>query len=456
MSIHALGQALPSAFNQGVCDVPGLRLNPICVGAGAVQDTVGGLAGSAAGAAVREMAQAIVGAAKEVAGAVAAFLAAPSHPDLGQRWFTANFNEVMAASGAFAALLFLLGIGRAIMTSSMAELGRVVAFTVLAFAGSTIAITLTQAFVLFTDAATAQLGAGTKTDIASLFAGLMQPLGPMPIASPGQAVLAGVLAVFIGLGMLAVYLELFVRNVMIHVIVFFVPLMLMGTIWGPTRRWAKRGAEFLAVLILSKFVLFAVIALGWSAIASFDANQLNTSWASVLTGVVLVVVAAWMPWLLFKLLPFMEAHVRSAMSRSDARAGLAAPMNAASTPVRVMQANLGRAAQLAMAVKTGGASKVAGAGAAGAGGGAAGGFAAGRGFGSGGSPGSGPRGGGSQPSPSTGSRPTGTGAGSGPAAFPAQTGQPSSGSGGSPGSAVPPGRTTGAADRAGATGGERR
>jgi hypothetical protein len=388
------------ALPVGYCDLPGMGATTPCQVGGALRAGLGEVAGGAAAAAVREMASAVVGAAKEVAGAVAGFLSAPADPDLGQSWFTASFGQVMAASGGFAVLLFLLGIGSAVLHSSTGELGRVAAYTVLAFAGSAVAITLVQAFVLFTDAATEQLSAGTRTDITSLFARLMSPLTAMTNGVAAQAVLAVLLAVLIGLGMLAVYLELFVRSVMIHVLVLFVPLMLMGTIWAPTRRWAKRGTEFLAVLVLSKFVLFAVIALGWSAITAVPGPHqpatdsgstaarstgtitgLHTAWASVLTGVVLVVVAAWLPWLLFKLLPFMETHARTALTRGDARAGLAAPAHAAATPVRVLGANLGRAAQLAGAVKTGGASQLA---AAGAGGGAGRGGAGRRGGGAGG------------------------------------------------------------------------
>jgi hypothetical protein len=347
---------LTTSLSSGVCQLPGMNANPVCAAPDLVHGAVGQVAGSAVSSALRETAEAVVGAAKDVAGAVAPFLTTPADPQLTQPWFQHSLANVLTACSSYAALLFILGVGSAMIKSSTAELGRVVAHTVLAFAGSTVAVVLVQMFVVFTDAATAQLSDGMRTDITTLFSTLMSPLGPMPTASPGQAILAMLLGALIGLGMLAVYLELFVRSVMIHVVVFFVPLMLIGTIWAPTRRWAKRGAEFLGILVVSKFVLFAVIALGWSAIDSFRADQLATSWSSVLTGIVLVVVAAWMPWLLFKMLPFMESHLRSAMTRADARAGLTAPAAAVATPLRTAQSQLQRAGRVALAVKTGGAS----------------------------------------------------------------------------------------------------
>jgi hypothetical protein len=162
-----------------------------------------------------------------------------------------------------------------------------------------------------------------------------------------------VLGVFIGLGALAVYLELFVRNVMIHVVVYFLPLMLAGTIWGPTRRWARRAIEFLSVLIVSKFVVYAVIAFGWSAVASFNDQRLATSWASVLTGIVLVGVAAYLPWLLFKMLPFMEAQLHGAITRRDAGRAATAPAHTASAGLRTLEGNLRQAATVAAFVKAG-------------------------------------------------------------------------------------------------------
>ena len=375
--VLAASAALPSAAPAtGVCDIPGINLNPACLGG----DAVGGLVGGIAGGAIRELAEAVVGAVTEILEAVLGFLAAPISPDVQENWLASSVDRMLAASATFAALFFLFGIGRAILRASPRELGRVVAYTVAAFAGSGVALSLTQAFIVLVDVATGQVAAGTPRDITETFTGLTRPLGILAAGSGGQALLASLLGLFVGLAALAVYLELFVRNVMIHVVVYFLPLMLIGTIWGPTRSWGRRGIEFLAVLILSKFVLFAVIALGWSAVASFDDAALSASWASVLTGFVLIAVAAWLPWLLFKLLPFMEVHVRSAMTRHDARAGMTAPLASAGAPMRTLEGNLRRAAGVAALVKGGpaAAALVAGGGA-GAGGGF-GGFLASRSF----------------------------------------------------------------------------
>lgn len=350
-SASAFISAVPSSgtLAAGICDIPGVNLNPACLGGGAVDGLVGGIAGGA----IRELAEAVVGAVTEILEAVLGFLASPISPDVQENWLTSSVARMLSASATFAALFFMFGIGRAILRASPRELGRVVVYTVAAFAGAGVALSLTQAFIVLVDVATAQVAAGTPRDITETFTALTHPLGILAAGSAGQALLSALLGMFVGLAALAVYLELFVRNVMIHVVVYFLPLMLIGTIWGPTRRWGRRGIEFLAVLILSKFVLFAVIALGWSAVGSFDDAALSTSWASVLTGFVLIAVAAWLPWLLFKLLPFMEVHVQAAMTRHDARAGMTAPLKSAGAPLRTLEGNLRRAAGVAALVKGG-------------------------------------------------------------------------------------------------------
>ena len=345
----ALATAATGLPASGVCDIPGVNLSPACLGG----DAVGGLVGGIAGSAIQELAEAVVGAVTQVLEAVVGFLAAPIQPDVQQNWLATSVDRMLAASATFAALFFVFGVAQAILRSSPRELGRVVGYTVGAFAGAGVALALTQAFIVLVDVASAQVAAGTGQDMAETFTAMMKPLGAMVATGPGGSLLAALLGGLVGLAALAVYLELFVRNVMIHVVVYFLPLMLLGGIWGPTRRWGKRGIEFLGVLILSKFVLYAVISLGWSAVASFDDTSLSTAWASVLTGFVLIAVAAWMPWLLFKLLPFMEVHVRSAMNRHDARGSLTAPLTSAGAPMRTLESNLRRAAGVAALVKGG-------------------------------------------------------------------------------------------------------
>ncbi|MGH8894736.1 MAG: type IV secretion system protein [Actinomycetes bacterium] len=361
-----LADSISAAASSSPIDCDGLtgRINPAC----RLGDLAEQAAGSVAGGAIRELAEGVVGAASEVLTSVLAFVAAPIHPELDSQWYVEGFQRMVSVSALFATVFFLVGLMQSVVHRSTSDLGRVVGFTVGAFAASGIVLYLAQGFIALVDVATAQVAAGAPKDMVQTFDALIRPLTQLTAGSPGQAFLAMLLGLFVALASLAMYVELFIRNVMIHVVVYFLPLMLVGTIWGPTRRWARRAIEFLAVLIFSKFVLYAVVALGWSAVSSFDDQRLTASWGSVLTGLVLLTVAAFMPYLLFKLLPIMEAHVGRALTRHDAGRLAAAPMSPVSSSMRTLDMNLGRAARVAAVFAGGGAGAAVGGALAGAGG----------------------------------------------------------------------------------------
>lgn len=349
-------QAAQSPFS---CDGLSGEFNPACK----IKDFTGDAAGAVASGAVSELAQAVVGAANEVLGAVLEFISAPIRPDLDTDLYVEGFGRMVAVSGVFATVLFLLGLIQAVARRSLSDLGRVVGYTVGAFAATGVLLYLAQGFVALVDVATAQVAAGAPQDAVDTFEALMSPLTALAAGSLGKAFLAVLLGLGVALGALAIYLELFLRAVTIHVLVYFLPLMLIGSIWEPTRRWAKRGIEFLAVVIFSKFVLFSVVALGWSAVSSFGDQRLSTSWASVLTGLVLLIVAAFLPYLLFKLLPFMEAHVGRALAGRHAGRIASAPISPVTASMRTLDTNLGRVSRIAalFAGGAGGASAAAGA-----------------------------------------------------------------------------------------------
>ena len=126
-----------------LCSIPFANANPACWAEGAIGNAIEGIAGGA----VRELAQAVVGSVQELFGAILDFLATPVRPDLQAEWFAANVDRMIAVSATFALLFFLFGLGQAIVRSSMRELGRVVGFTVLAFAVSGVALALAQGFI---------------------------------------------------------------------------------------------------------------------------------------------------------------------------------------------------------------------------------------------------------------------------------------------------------------------
>jgi hypothetical protein len=88
--------------------------------------------------------------------------------------------------------------------------------------------------------------------------------------------------------------------------------MFAAIVWPARRVWAVRTVEVLVALILSKVAIVAVLALGGAALAHSGAGGLSR----LLGGLALVVIGAFSPWVLFRLIPLTEVaaaavgHVR--------------------------------------------------------------------------------------------------------------------------------------------------
>jgi hypothetical protein len=101
---------------------------------------------------------------------------------------------------------------------------------------------------------------------------------------------------------IALWAELLIRDAAVYVIVLMLPLFFAAMVWPARRIWAARAVELLVALILSKFVIVAVLTLGGAALG----HALVPGPASVLTGMTLVMLAAFSPWALMRLLPLHE------------------------------------------------------------------------------------------------------------------------------------------------------
>ena len=134
-------------------------------------------------------------------------------------------------------------------------------------------------------------GAGTTVSNLSTSAALL------PTGTPGFGVF------FIGLVevVTAVLLlfELIVRNALPSLLLALSPVIAAASIFAPMRRVAWRSVETFVALALAKFVVVVALGIGASAVAS-------GSLYVVLTGVALVLIAVLAPFVLLRVVPFLE------------------------------------------------------------------------------------------------------------------------------------------------------
>jgi hypothetical protein len=128
-------------------------------------------------------------------------------------------------------------------------------------------------------------------------------------------------------GGLALWLELALRAAAVELAVYFMPLALAGLVWPATAHWAKRLLELLGALLLAKPVVVGALCLGANALTSARAGP-----SSMVTGAAILLLAAFAPMVLLKLVPIVEvsaiAHLQG-VSRQPLRAAERAAQRAA-------------------------------------------------------------------------------------------------------------------------------
>ena len=82
----------------------------------------------------------------------------------------------------------------------------------------------------------------------------------------------------------ALWIELLMREAAVYVIVLMLPLAFAAMVWPARRIWAVRAVELLVALILSKFAIVAVLALGGAAISVSAGHSSSTG---IMAGAVL-------------------------------------------------------------------------------------------------------------------------------------------------------------------------
>lgn len=132
----------------------------------------------------------------------------------------------------------------------------------------------------------------------------------------GASIVTFLLSLVVVVGGLVLWLELSLRAIAVELAVFFMPLALAGVIWPATSHFAKRFVALLVSLLLMKPVIVGALALGTAALSADRGG-------SIVSGAAMLLVAAFAPLALFKMVPLVEvsalAHLHD-LSRQPVRA----------------------------------------------------------------------------------------------------------------------------------------
>jgi hypothetical protein len=380
---------------------------------GAAGSAVSGLAGSAASSVAGFGVDSVLNAlgnwvstgATWLLAQIGSALGATTSIDLSASWFTDHYRTMAALAGVVVLPLLLLGIIQSIYRQNASALVRSVVVNVpLAVLLTAVAVKLVQIGLAVTDAMSNAVASGSGLDAGHFMSSVSLALSGTALvqpAAPAFVVFLGSLVVVFGA--VLVWIELLIRAAAVYVAVLFLPLALASLAWPAIAHWCRRLVDTLVALILGKFVIVSVLSLAAGALAGAGGKN-GGGFTAVLGGAALLLLSAFAPWALFRLLPFVEAGAVGHLEGLSHRARQAATVPARGLAQVAMRAAGAGSLSGAAASMIGGALRGAGAGA--AGGGASGGLAGSL---------TGGRGGGPGPGGGTGPRGTGPGgAGSGP------------------------------------------
>jgi hypothetical protein len=271
----------------------------------AVGNAVSGLARDSANTALDAVAAWVSAGAASLLGALATEIDRSTTAGDAEPWLDGHFTAMRGIAVLFAFPLLFAAAMTAIIRRDGGVLVRAAFVHLpLALVGTGAAMAIVGLALAGTDALCAAVTADTHLDAASLLRGLIDGLAR---AGPGVTGFGLVLvSLLIAFGGFFLTVELVVRGAAIWVAMLFLPLGLIGLVWPGTARWGRRLGELLAVLILSKFVIVAIVSMAVGATAS-GVNAPNGP--SLFGGAALLLLAAAAPFTLLRMVPLVEAGV---------------------------------------------------------------------------------------------------------------------------------------------------
>jgi hypothetical protein len=316
---------IPNPVARNVCQ---LGTNPGRTLGNTVSGAAQNVAQAAGDSALRSFTAAVASTGKFFLERIGALVTTTTSPNVvSPGWFTSQYRVMLALAVIIALPILLVSVAQSIVRADGMQAIRS-AFVYLPIAAilSAVGPAMAQILINVSDWMSAALSNNASADaqrfladaggsLAALGAGTLNP------AAPVFGVLLGALIVV--LGALSIWLELLLRAAAIYISVLFLPLALAAMIWPAGWRWCRRLIEFLIAIIFAKVFIVAIVNL---AAAGLARGGLGDKFEGVLAGGALLLMAAFTPIALLKLIPLAEAavvtagHQRAALRQATAGA----------------------------------------------------------------------------------------------------------------------------------------
>ena len=257
-------------------------------------------------------------------------LSSSPHPDA--EWFSGTgTSPYVTAAGIAAVILVMMVLVTVIQGVLAGEPGalirRFALETPAAVAGIVFTVSFTVIFLKVTDEFTGRIWSATRVNAVPAVENMMKVAAA---ASPGTA-LPAVLFVVGALALLALWVVLLLRESLVYLVVALCPLAWALGVWPTLKPVRTKVLELLGGLIFSKVAIGLALAVGLGAMGGIGATGkpgggvVANGFAEIstlLAGVITFALAAFMPYLVVKLLPVVEAAaIAQGVAHAPMRAG---------------------------------------------------------------------------------------------------------------------------------------
>lgn len=313
---------------------------------GAASGAAADIAGEVGGSVVEELARTAGEGAIWLMGKAKDFALRSTSPDVLDSAFTRKYEQMLALALVPALILLLVVAVESVGRSDTGLLIRTALVTTpAAMAAAAAAMAVVQLLIAGVDSMSTAIGADAEADMERFLDRASEAMGAsVGLGAEAGASVAGVqgavggsaagaaVPVFLGLvgavlaviAALVLWLELLFRAAAIYAVALFVPFSVLGVIWPRARAWMTRTVELILVLVFSKFVIVAILSLSGTLIV--DAGD----FAVVLQATMLLLLAAFSPLILLKLVPFVENAAGAVNQRSSGGVALSGMQTASS------------------------------------------------------------------------------------------------------------------------------
>lgn len=264
-------------------------------------------------------------------------------PRIESPWFLQEYSAMGALAALFALPLLFLAVIQGVLRRDGAMIVRAVCVQLpLAFLLTAMAVTVVQLMLVLTDQMSSQIGATVGSDGKAFLKDVAKALIAVATASstgnPVPLFAAFLAACVAAVGAFFVWVELLIRSAGIYVATLFLSFTFMGMIWEKTAHWCRRLVEALGAIIFSKFVIVAIMVL---AAAGLSKSGSSEAFQGVLAGVALLLLAAFSPLALLRLIPFVESAAHTSWRSGAGSQTLGSVAGPAAVMRRVVDTNWG-------------------------------------------------------------------------------------------------------------------